>query len=425
MRKIRSRRKRKATSKITLLFIILILSLASISASYAQWEEILSIGAIMDTTEWDEQNCDPIIAYEDLPIIIGTGTQGYWKNHPDAWPVETITIGGITYSKTEAIDIMDQPGKGDKTYDMFDQLVAAKLNVFNGCESSCIDQTIHDADTWLSNNPVGSNVKGSDPAWQNEGSSLHTTLDNYNNGLMCAPSRDTAEDSNDYDYNDFIVKLNIKGNYIHGSLIELTFGFEAMARGAAYHHDLNLMIPSGTFGENGNYTLIRYDIYGNQVYSTGDTFQDSSNIDLEVFPDTWQAIAPNPPGSDYTFSANTVDNSGTQIGRKTVITFNFSGFFGPDHIILSDYTLDYIGNHAENLFFDLYLHVWNTGENIHKGDSRVIAAPTEWEWPQERAPIWEVYPFNSVTGEGVKETTPPVFTNNWCSEPPTNGKWEP
>jgi len=26
-------------------------------------------------------------------------TPGYWRNHPEMWPVEYITIGGITYSK--------------------------------------------------------------------------------------------------------------------------------------------------------------------------------------------------------------------------------------------------------------------------------------------------------------------------------------
>ena len=36
----------------------------------------------------------------------GTGTPGYWKNHPDAWPVAVITIGGETYTKGDAIAIM-------------------------------------------------------------------------------------------------------------------------------------------------------------------------------------------------------------------------------------------------------------------------------------------------------------------------------
>jgi hypothetical protein len=33
----------------------------------------------------------------------GTGTPGYWKNHPDAWPVSSITVGGVAYTKAQAI----------------------------------------------------------------------------------------------------------------------------------------------------------------------------------------------------------------------------------------------------------------------------------------------------------------------------------
>ena len=36
---------------------------------------------------------------------------------------------------------------------------------------------------------MGSNVSGSSTAWQT-GGPLHTTLDNYNNGQLCAPHRD-------------------------------------------------------------------------------------------------------------------------------------------------------------------------------------------------------------------------------------------
>ena len=56
-----------------------------------------------------------------------------------------------------------------------------------GNESSCIADTIAAADAWMIQHPVGSGVKASDPAWQNEGSALHSRLDQYNNGLLCAP----------------------------------------------------------------------------------------------------------------------------------------------------------------------------------------------------------------------------------------------
>lgn len=116
----------------------------------------------------------------------GTGTIGYWKTHPQAWPVSSITIGGVSYTKSQAIAIMNTPGRGDKTYDLFAQLVAAKLNVYMGNESSCVEDAIMAADAWLVANPVGSNVRGR--KWQPI-EPVHALLDSYNNGNLCAPSR--------------------------------------------------------------------------------------------------------------------------------------------------------------------------------------------------------------------------------------------
>jgi hypothetical protein len=103
-------------------------------------------------------------------------------NHPEAWPVDEITIGGITYTKDEAIALMMQPVKGDKTLTMFPALVAAKLNVLNGCSASCCVQScIASADAWMAANPAGSGVKANDAAWQCEGECLYLCLDAYNN----------------------------------------------------------------------------------------------------------------------------------------------------------------------------------------------------------------------------------------------------
>jgi hypothetical protein len=118
----------------------------------------------------------------------GTGTIGYWKNHPQDWPVGSITIGGEVYTKWQAIWWMYKPSRGDKTIDLFKQLVAAKLNVLIGNESSCIEADIQAADDWLAQHPVGSGVSGSSSDWA-EISDVHTALDNYNNGLLCAPHR--------------------------------------------------------------------------------------------------------------------------------------------------------------------------------------------------------------------------------------------
>jgi hypothetical protein len=114
-------------------------------------------------------------------------------NHPEAWPVAEITIGGETYSKAGAISYMKMEVKGDKTFTMFSALVAAKLNGLIGNDDSCIADVIADADAWMAEyGPVGSGVEagGENSPWR-EGEPLYKALDEYNNGdATCVSSRD-------------------------------------------------------------------------------------------------------------------------------------------------------------------------------------------------------------------------------------------
>ena len=131
---------------------------------------------------------------------VGTGTPGYWKNHPEAWPAAGIVVGGVTYlnqqtavapDKTiwDAIKLMGKVG-GDKTVSMFAALISAKLNTTLANNTACIMDTINKADAWMVAHPVGSAVKASSPAWSTEGADAwHTLLDDYNNGKLCAPHR--------------------------------------------------------------------------------------------------------------------------------------------------------------------------------------------------------------------------------------------
>jgi len=121
----------------------------------------------------------------------GTGSPGYWKNHPSAWPSQSISIGGSNYTRDKAIEIMSKSVSGDKTYTMFDALVAAKLNVLSGTRSDCISNTITAAEAWMKTYKLGSKVSGSSDAWK-KGEPLYQQLDYYNNGLLCAPHRDST-----------------------------------------------------------------------------------------------------------------------------------------------------------------------------------------------------------------------------------------
>jgi hypothetical protein len=134
-------------------------------------------------------NPDTDFGFFPKPVLNpGTGTPGYWKNHPDAWPVSTITVGGVTYTKADAIAWLGKVGK-DKTTTMFSSLLPAKLNVLIGNDPSCVASTIVAADAWMATyGPVGSNVAASSAAWV-LGEPLHKQMDAYNNGLLCAPHR--------------------------------------------------------------------------------------------------------------------------------------------------------------------------------------------------------------------------------------------
>jgi hypothetical protein len=85
-----------------------------------------------------------------------TFTQGYWKTHggtqpniPNTWPVDTLTIGGIAYTKAELIAIMKAPTAGNGIMSLVQQLIAAKLNVLSGADDSSIFQAIINADNMI------------------------------------------------------------------------------------------------------------------------------------------------------------------------------------------------------------------------------------------------------------------------------------
>jgi hypothetical protein len=124
----------------------------------------------------------------------GTGTPGYWKNHQEEWGIMWIPIGGIYYPINLAIDLMNRPTSKDKRLTLFSSLVAAKLNVHHGNPGFCVAWFIGKANEWLGAVTPGLNeIPANDAWWQNGGEFYHKVLDAYNNGLLCAPSRDACE----------------------------------------------------------------------------------------------------------------------------------------------------------------------------------------------------------------------------------------
>jgi hypothetical protein len=114
-----------------------------------------------------------------------TYTVGYWKNHPDVWPVNGLTLGTVNYTNAELLSILNQsPGNGQQANGLVSlahQLIAALLNIAMGADPSAAQQAIDDANALIGGlvvPPVGGGYL--DPA---DTSALTQTLDDYNNGV--------------------------------------------------------------------------------------------------------------------------------------------------------------------------------------------------------------------------------------------------
>ena len=109
-------------------------------------------------------------------------TQGFWKNHPDDWPVDELDLGAVGYTQNELLDILNEPVRGNGLISVAYQLIAAKLNEAAGAPvPALIDQTIADADALIGGlviPPIGSDsLRTRDTRTQRE------LLDDYNNGI--------------------------------------------------------------------------------------------------------------------------------------------------------------------------------------------------------------------------------------------------
>jgi hypothetical protein len=112
----------------------------------------------------------PIPGGEPPPLPL---SYGYWKNHPEAWPINNLDICGVNLNQAELLSILGTRPRGDKTIVMAHQLIAANLNAANG--NTC--STIVPAETWLCDHGgIGAGVKN----WDG-GEPLKNELDAFNN----------------------------------------------------------------------------------------------------------------------------------------------------------------------------------------------------------------------------------------------------
>ncbi len=117
---------------------------------------------------------------------------GFWKTHPSAWPVSSITLGDQTYTKSEALAILRSSTTGDASIILARALIAAILNTANGSDPTPICSALGQANALLSGfgKKLPYAVKPSSPTGQAM-TNAAGILDSYNNGLLtrrCRPS---------------------------------------------------------------------------------------------------------------------------------------------------------------------------------------------------------------------------------------------
>jgi hypothetical protein len=165
----------------------------SISGFIFQTFTVQATGSVT-TLEFQGRNAAGVDFLDDVSVTAAPCPQplGYWKNNPDAWPVNSLMLGSQTYTKTELLTILKTAVAGDASLILADQLIAAKLNVANGAaEPDPVPDTITDADSLLSgfSGKLPYKVKPSSATGQAMVNDA-TVLNNYNNGTLttgCTP----------------------------------------------------------------------------------------------------------------------------------------------------------------------------------------------------------------------------------------------
>ena len=202
---------------------------------------------------------------------------------------------------------------------------------------------------------------------------------------------------NDYDYNDWTVAINGTLTYddIYSNLVKsFSLTFTPLARGGTYDHTFQIRLPAGTLTSTGSAVINLYDQNHNLILRQVATLSTSAENIFVIFPQTSAVF----PGS----IVNTVEGEPTAFAQRYAdLTVSL------DTPIALDFSAnDLTHPHGQNLFFDPTLQVINNGEEIHRGDVRLLNIPTSaYRWPEEGIRIDRAYPLITYAAG-----TPPTFT---------------
>lgn len=124
-------------------------------------------------------------------------SQGFWKNHEDNWPADSLVLGDRSYAQDELVELLRTPTRGDASLILAHQLIAAKLNIAHGSDPTPVRNIVNEADDLLSSSggTLRHRMKSSSLSGR-QMTDLAQVLDEYNNGLLtsdCEPSNEAPQ----------------------------------------------------------------------------------------------------------------------------------------------------------------------------------------------------------------------------------------
>src|SRR3990172_896993 len=147
----------------------------------------LTATAVVALTQFGLATSPPVIGAETLQVPPSPDNctytmyywTYYWRSHPEAFSIENITIGDLSYTKAEAIAMLKIKAQDEATA-LLQEFFTALFNTLNGADSSAIEATLVEAKGWLSLHSSGDDLTDSD---RQQAQTLIQALMDYNNGV--------------------------------------------------------------------------------------------------------------------------------------------------------------------------------------------------------------------------------------------------
>ena len=109
-----------------------------------------------------------------------TYTSDYWRDHPQTWMADNVVIGQYSFTKEEALSILNV-NLSNQALLLQKQFLAAVLNILRGADPATVEKTLEEASSWIDAHPPQIDLPETE---QSKGASLARMLENFNTGVM-------------------------------------------------------------------------------------------------------------------------------------------------------------------------------------------------------------------------------------------------